>query len=105
MTGNGRCGRPTKNGHPCQKLPVHAGPGACYHHLTTEERAAWQEQQAQFDAAMAMIEASSTKTPACWEWPVPTVEELRDRYVDELVTAEYSIAGLPGLPSPTRDQA
>jgi hypothetical protein len=57
------CGRPKKNGQPCQNVRVY-GFASCHRHLTDEERSRRPE--------IVMPEFPPEPTaPACWLWPIP----------------------------------
>lgn len=74
------CGRPTKRGTACQqsplaywRLPKREGrPRSCLRHLTAEERAEYDREVAEAEAAEAAArQAVDAMDPACWGWAIP----------------------------------
>lgn len=57
------CGRPKKNGQPCQNVQVYPFE-SCQRHLTDEERA-------RRPVIVMPTFPPEPTAPACWSWPVP----------------------------------
>lgn len=111
------CGRTTKRGTECARSPLlywrlperEGRPKSCLQHLTAEERAEYDREMAEAEAAeAAAYQEIDRMAPACWGWPVPenpaprdpaenyAPGELSDRAVERLRTAlqDPDIAGL-----------
>lgn len=92
------CGRPTRRGTACQqsplaywRLPKREGrPRSCLRHLTAEERAQYDHEVAEAEAAEAAAHrAVDEMNPACWGWAVPDSVALRD--------SDPDVAGLTAI--------
>lgn len=74
------CGRPTKRGTACGQSPLaywrlpkrEDRPRSCLQHLTSEERAEYDREVTEAEAAEAAARrAVDGMAPACWGWTVP----------------------------------